>query len=95
MSTLFYHAEVGELDEKDADEAMFMCTSAHAVELAFMMSTAESVLMQSPRLSVDVLELIGYYLDGDYSVEDVIAGLQDLTAPEIGVIDIDWDAAVS
>ena len=55
---------------KSAD-GQFQCTPEHAVEIAYMLSNCEAHVQRKPMDLFEVNELIGSYLEGRASVEEI------------------------
>lgn len=60
-----------------SSDGKFYCTAEHAVEVAYMLSTAEAVADRDPLERHELGSLIAQYLFGNMSVEEVQKELQE------------------
>jgi hypothetical protein len=60
-----------------SSDGKFYCTPEHAVEVAYMLSTAEAVLDRAPFDSLEMGGLLIQYLRGSLSVDDAQKELQE------------------
>ena len=60
----------------------FSCTGEHAVQQAFILSTAEAALHRIPSDRMDIGEILLEYIDGRINLPEAIAALNEDLDPD-------------